>query len=210
MSNGKIYMMVGVDEFFYIGHTREENVSSRLKNHKKASKKHPDDKIYKVFTYEAFESNKVSLTIIEELDTSDKKVILERENYHILKNIKNPKCLNTNRAIEDNDVHKQRCKRYYALHKDEINEKKKLYAMENQQSIDEYKLKNRDRILSYNKAYNKIYYTKNKEKIQQNAMQTIQCDCGVSTTKRHLSRHLQSKHHANFVNSEQAKQLNSF
>ena len=49
----------------------------------------------------------------------------------------------------------------------------------------------------------KIYQEKNKEKINERNSKTYKCDCGVQYTYGHKARHLKSKHHIDFVESQQ-------
>jgi len=107
-------------------------------------------------------------------------------------------------------------KEYRLAHRDEISEKsKENYKLNKDKFLEknkEYYYDNKDEILQqkkdyYNKNKNEILekwkqnYNKNKDKILEKQKEKITCECGVELRKSDLARHLKTKKHINFINS---------
>jgi hypothetical protein len=103
-------------------------------------------------------------------------------------------------------------KEYYEKYKEEIAKKNKEYAINNKEKIKEYWNNNKEKRIKkdkrrYEKHKKKIleqkkeYYEKNKKKILEKKKIKITCQCGSNICKSDLKRHLKSKKHINFINS---------
>jgi len=118
-------------------------------------------------------------------------------------------------------------KEYYEKNKEKIAEKNKEYHKDNKQKINEkrkeYQQKNKDKIAERKKQHYKKnkektkqqyeknkqlilekakqYYPKNKLKIAEKGKLKMTCECGSVFRKSDKARHLKSKKHKNFVNS---------
>ena len=66
----------------------------------------------------------------------------------------------------------------------------------------EYRAANKD----HKKEYDKEYRETNKEKINEKRSEKFDCDCGGKYTQNHKARHLKSKKHLAFMNSQQVQQ----
>jgi hypothetical protein len=85
---------------------------------------------------------------------------------------------------EHKDEKKEYDKQYREEHKDERKEQKKQYIEQNKDKISEQK---------------KQYYDENKNKISEKRKQKITCECGCVVTKRHISKHHESKKHIDLI-----------
>lgn len=72
-------------------------------------------------------------------------------------------------------------KLYREKHKDEIFEKKKIYREQHRDEIKEQK---------------KLYYQKHKDELNKK----IECECGATVSKQHLTHHRKSKKHIDRMN----------
>jgi len=80
---------------------------------------------------------------------------------------------------------KEQKKEYYEANKDNISEQKKEYCEANKDKISE-----RD----------KEYYQANKDKIKVRKTLEVTCECGLTSTQNHLSRHKKSARHITLLN----------
>lgn len=87
--------------------------------------------------------------------------------------------------------------------KDELHKRERHYIENNvctnksipTQTDAEYRLKNRETLLQKQKEY----VMQNKEKIRKNEQEIMQCECGITFTKQHKSRHLKTENHQKFT-----------
>jgi ribosomal protein S27AE len=100
-------------------------------------------------------------------------------------------------------------KEYYHDNIDKISKKNKVYAQENKEKLTEYnkeyRAENKEKLREQKKVYlaenkekigeqKKAYYERNKEKIRDSKSEIVICpNCGLNSTKSHLSRHQKSK-----------------
>lgn len=90
-----------------------------------------------------------------------------------------------------------------------LNEKK--YRDNNKDKYIELRKKNKEEMKEYSKKYRELnkdkikemkkeYRKNNKDKISEKNKEKVTCECGSVLTQQHLSRHLKSKKHLNFIN----------
>ena len=96
---------------------------------------------------------------------------------------------------KNKDIIKTKQKAYREKNKDVIKAKKQKYYYKNKTCIRRkqmiYKEKNKETIREIGKAYRR----KNRDKIHQHKSEKIVCDCGITYTRGHKSRHLRTKRH---------------
>ena len=112
---------------------------------------------------------------------------------------------------------KERKKLYYETNKEYIALKCKQYRDESKESIavrgKEYYKNNAEMIKAKAKEYReehkeeiketrKMYYQKNKEQINQQVNVKVNCECGGHYILKVKARHLKSKKHQNYINSQ--------
>lgn len=140
-TKSKIYKLECDDGFFYVGSTTGP-LGVRMSGHKRRATLFPERKLYK---HIAGRWDSVRLTLVEALSCANREELAKREDTLIQQHLRNPLCLNTNRAIlsaeELADYNRlvqrnfrrnhpekksEQNKRYYAAHKEEISQKAKL------------------------------------------------------------------------------------
>ena len=89
--SGKIYKLISIDEYFYIGSTIT-TLNSRFSKHK-SDAKNVRSKVYTY--YNKIGWNNVKIELIEEIRIDNRNNLLLKESEYINKFIKNDKCLNT-------------------------------------------------------------------------------------------------------------------
>jgi len=79
--------------------------------------------------------------------------------------------------------------------KDEIKEYAKNYRDENREQLREKSKKYREENMEQLRERKKKYYEENKEKIKEQRSQQIECECGLTYTPNHQSRHKRTNKH---------------
>jgi hypothetical protein len=78
-------------------------------------------------------------------------------------------------------------KSYYIKNKEQIKANVRAYAQANQEAV---------------KARSKAYREKNKEAIRVRKAETMICSCGLTITKMHRNRHLETKKHLTYLQNQ--------
>ena len=113
--------------------------------------------------------------LIEDYPCERKEQLHSRERFYI----ESMECVNIR-------IPTRTIKEYLEANKEQISQRKK-----------EYHEKNKEQINQKVKEWNQ----KNKEKIQKRKSQKIQCDCGMTYTYGHKSRHMKSNKHQAYLSS---------
>ena len=195
--NGKIYKIVSDEtDKIYIGSTCTP-LYKRLYEHKSTSNSYQNGKShYVTSSYELISLGNVDIVLIENYPCKDKNELHARERYWIEKN----KDIIVNKALptrtnkewcEDNkDKLKEYMKEYREDNKDKLKEQGKEYQEDNNKAI---------------KKYKKQFYENNKDKIKEHLGKIGQCECGIQYTYGHISRHLKSVKHQQYINEQKDK-----
>jgi hypothetical protein len=189
-SNGKIYKIEpvsgGEDGDVYIGSTTKKYLSQRMSEHRRAYTSWQKWDKRKTSVYNIFEKYGVDdcqITLIETVDAKSKDELLARESFHI----KSVNCVN---KIVVGRTRQQ----YDLVHKDKIDAYNKKYHQDNKDKIHArgviYREVNKDKINIYREA--------NKDK----SYEKIDCDCGVTHTRAHISRHSKSIKHQKYLEGQ--------
>ena len=192
-NNSKIYKVFSDEGYFHYGST-VANLNERLREHMNSSKT-SNMKMHIYFNSIGWDNAKIEL--VSEHDFYTRKKLLEEENKYIKNSLMNPKCLNQCESTENiqavkdtrriyEEGHTEERKTYRENHRNKINAQKKEHYETNKKSI---------------RKKQKEYYMLNRDKILESSMVKISCECGSLCSKNHLSRHLQSLKHINFINS---------
>lgn len=185
-SNSKVYKIQpiggGKEGDIYIGSTTKKYLSQRMVQHKSAYTqwvKNICERRTTVFDlFDKYGFDGCEIVLIQNVSCNSKDELLQREKYYI----QNELCINRN--IPTRTLVEWRKDNY-----DKIKEYEKQYRENNVNLI-------KERIKSYR--------TKNQEKIKEMKRQPVNCECGCSFTFHHRSRHLKTKIHLAFVNSNQS------
>lgn len=181
--NGKIYKIVCNDTGKqYIGSTCKKYLSQRLANHK-----HPSNTSS---SREIIEGGNYSMVLVELCPCNSKDELHKRERHFI----ETMECVNQiipsrtkKEWCEDNKEHiSKRDKKYYEANKERVLEQHKEYYEANKERLMEQK---------------KEYYEINKEKINQKKNEKHNCECGGKYTITHKSKHLKTKKHLKYLES---------
>lgn len=136
-SKGKIYRLVCDDpDLLYIGSTCK-TLAQRKAGHVFEAK-HNSPK--KCSSFQIYEAGNLKIELIEAYPCNTKHELHMRERYWI----QNSKCVNrysrvTTTEIEKKEKKKERDRRYYENHKDEIKKKTRQYALANPEQTAQYK-----------------------------------------------------------------------
>ena len=123
------------------------------------------------------ELGEVKIELIENYSCNTKKELETKERYYIekYKNIVLNKLLPT-----------RTCKEWHKDNKEYVKQKKKEYHEKNKEHFKQKK---------------KEYREKNKDEIKKKVSIKINCPCGGSTTKNHITRHCKTNKHQNYLKS---------
>jgi hypothetical protein len=177
--NGKIYKIIDIAYTTqYIGSTTQ-TLSRRFSKHKSNYKVWQANKINKISVFDIFEKFGIENCKIELIEAfpCDNRDELERKEGEF---IKNNDCVNKYIA--------GRTKKEY----------NKEYYDANKNKILEYREANKDKI----KEKAKEYYDDNKDKLAEYAKEKIMCECGCEITRSAKSRHIKSKKHIKYIETE--------
>ena len=85
---------------------------------------------------------------------------------------------------------KMKDKQYYENHKDEYKQYQEQYRKNNAEKI---------------KQNLKQYYETNKKELNKTRLEKIQCECGSEFCRIHLSRHMKTKKHIEYINKHKTQ-----
>jgi predicted GIY-YIG superfamily endonuclease len=166
--NGKVYKLICDDGYFYIGSTTTP-LAKRLYHHKRAStiEKTKNSRVYQHINTIGWD--RVRIILIEEHQCENKQQLLRKENEYIEMDFNNQLCLNSNRAVQNEDV----------------------YKINNIANVKRWRENN----LEYFKQQAKERYEMNKEVILAQQKEHVACECGMDSSRGHVSRHRKSAAH---------------
>ena len=178
-----VYLLEDCNGFGYIGSTC--NLKQRLKHHRNIGNRCKSKLLAKPFTH----------LVLEEFDNEDNMEFAEQFYIKLYKSLYGDKLLNITIPLRTDKEY------YYENREKRLEDCKERY------------IKNRERNLNYRKNYynenkdillerKKNWYYENKDKIKQYYSQIIKCECGSTTTIFHKLRHLKTKKHQDFLNSQ--------
>jgi hypothetical protein len=124
-------------------------------------------------------------SVVEKYPCETKLELKTRERWWIENNV----CVNKHIPLRTN-------KEYYNDNADKIKEQQKLWYADNVDKVKEYRIENKDKITEQRKQYRIDNADKLKEKVK--------CDCGGCYTQTNKARHLKTKKHKNYINSQTA------
>ena len=115
--------------------------------------------------------------------------------------------MNTQRAYRSPEVNKEHRKKYQVEYDknyrqnnyEKIAERQKNWCEKNKEKIAEKKKKYSENNKEHIKEQKKEYYENKKEKIKEKHREVIDCECGLTYTYAHKSRHLKSKKHCEYI-----------
>jgi group I intron endonuclease len=188
--NGKIYKLVNnVDDKIYIGSTCD-SLSKRKGKHKAKYNSNPDYPIYKHLHTIGWEC--VEIILIEVYPCINKDELLRQERKWI------------------EDLKPELNKQTPARTRKEIS---KAYGEKNKEAINQKYQTNKEAICKERRekyvyteamrARRKAYGEKNKEAIKTKKAITTVCECGITHTVCHKTRHEKSKRHIDIMNLKQ-------
>ena len=164
--NAKVYKLIDDEGFYYYGSTCLP-LYKRYHYHKCCAKTKTKRKIYSIFTYERFLNNEIKIDLIDSFALKTKEELIHQENLHIEQSLDDPKCLNTNRAIENYEVKKLKSKEYYESNTYVIKERRKKNYEANVDVLKERRKEYYGNCKDKIKQQMKEYYETNKNNIKQ-------------------------------------------
>ena len=189
----------------YIGHTK--NITQRKKCHKSRATNEKDPahkyKVYKTIR-EHGGWNNWKMICIEECDETitTEREAEEREEAWIKKLEAE---LNTIRAFKTKKDKSDDSKTYYQKNKEEIKATRKEEYWEdpkkNNDRCKKYREDNPDKVAAANKKKNEKWHQE-KDKINAERRKLVECGCGATHTKGVTARHLKTKKHIAWQNSQ--------
>lgn len=132
------------------------------------------------------------IELIENYPCSSKQELHAREGYWIrqMKTYKN----GYNKLIAGRTAEE-----YYKDNKDIIKQRVQSWVRDNKEKrneyVKEYSNKHRDKIIEYSRKY----YHENKDKLLAYSYEKVDCECGSTTMKHNLYRHLKTKKHQTYI-----------
>lgn len=192
-SKGKIYKIISnKTNDVYIGSTIQ-SLSVRLAGHRKLYKSYLGGKSNYITSYDILKYDDVKIILIEECPCDNREQLLAREQYHI----DNMDCINKNRAIillSNKEYYKEQYQKALKnnpnLHKDKYQKELKRNPNHNKDNY-ERQLKNNPNL--HKERYEKYKHINN---------QKILCECGLESSRKHLSRHKTSKIHHDLLSNK--------
>ena len=172
--NGKIYLLSGIDNYYYVGSTVKD-LNYRLTKHKGDSKI-KDTYVYKHFNKLGWDNVKIDL--LEQYPCNSKEELLIKENEYINSVKGDNNCLNLNNSYmteedkiewkrqyrQDNKEQiKEYNKNYVVNHKEIVLQKQKEYRDAHKQELKEYFKKYAQEHKEEKKEYKKKYTAENKD-----------------------------------------------
>ena len=177
MKESKIYKLVSpYTTKVYVGSTCQP-LKNRLSSHKSDFKKGAT-----ISSCQIFKFGSVSIEILEKIVHEKKQPLLIRERFWIEKLDSCNKNIPYRTQDEFNKIKREYRIKYHSEHKEYYRNYSKQYRLDHPEE---------------SKAYNKKYYAESKKKTQIK----IKCDCGGSYQKYTLKRHLTSKKHIKYVDT---------
>lgn len=200
-SRGKIYRLVNdIDDEVYIGSTCDM-LAKRKAKHKSLTIKAQNRKVYSHLNQIGWDN--VSIILIENYPCNSIEELKARERYWIeeMKPSLNkyiPLRTRTEYLEENKDKISQQKKEYREQNKDTILEYKKQYREQNKDTIAQQKKEwyeqNKCKLLQKMK----VYREQNKDKVSTK----INCQCGCKIRCDWVSRHIKSKRHQQWLQSQ--------
>ena len=206
MSNYSIYKLCCDDcDEVYVGSTKAFRERKRCHKSRATNEagKHYNYKIYrKIREYGGWDNWR--MICIEECDETIKTKKLattKEEEWRLKLNSK----LNSNRAFKTKKDKSDDDKNYYQKNKEDIKEKRnKKYWEDPQKDHDrckKYREDNPDKVAAANKKKNEKWHQE-KDKINAERRKLVECGCGATHTKGVTARHLKTKKHIAWQNSQ--------
>jgi len=187
---GKIYKMESPNGLIYIGSTCHPTLAMRKAKHKINFKHWQQGKYGYTTSYQLFEEdeNNVQIYLIENYPCNNKDELTSREGYWI--------------------------KKFDCVNKVIIGRTKQQWTIDNAEKLkemkQEYYIDNKEKL----KARSNKRYIEKKEEILKLHSEKINCECGITYTYGHKSRHFKTIKHLNYINEktkleELEKELNN-
>ena len=136
----------------------------------------------------------VKIELIEKYPCENLKELGKREGYYII----NFECVNERIAGR---TKQERNKQYYEDFKEDIDKYRKQWYQDNKEHCKERSKQwyedNRDHILEYQKQW----YEDNRDRLNAHRSEKIQCECGCTVRRSHISEHRKTLKHNKYVGS---------
>jgi hypothetical protein len=228
--NGKIYKMVSPSGLTYVGSTTQ-SLALRKGKHKanylrwKQGKDESNITSFRLFD-EAVDN--IDIVLLEEVKCESKEQLHMKERYWIetldcvnkviptrtYSEYRNKyyypankeKLIMYQKEYRNSEQNKEKIiqgqKKYREANKDAIRQKKKEYREANKDEIRQKKKEYAERHKEEIRQKTKEYREANKDAIKERKSKVIECECGISYTQCHASRHKRTAKHQNFINQQ--------
>lgn len=219
IGTGKVYKITSSQtDKIYIGSTFEKYLSNRLSGHRTNYKQYIQGKCGYITSFKLLEYDDCEIELIKKYDNITKQELQAKEGKYIKKNadVVVNKCVagRTRKQYREDNVesirelkkkyqqeNKDKIKKYREDNKNKIKIRHKEYREEN---IDKIKIRQkeyREENIDKCKEYNKQYREENIDKIKEYKNEKNNCQCGGNYNSSGKARHLRTKKHIDYVNS---------
>lgn len=180
--NSKIYQLWSPSnlDLVYIGSTTQ-TLSLRMGQHRSKYKQYLNGTYNYVSSFKVLECPDARIELIEEVKCESRAELHKIEGKYI----RERDCVN--KVIAGRTM-----KEYHQEHKEKRNEYNRQYSRQ-------YRRTHKEEI----KEYDRQYYKDNKQQIKEKRSVKIDCDCGSSVSKQHISTHRRTKKHQQYLESLQ-------
>jgi hypothetical protein len=189
-SKGKIYKITNdFNDDVYVGSTCDTLIK-RFSQHKGESCRKIEKPLYKLINEIGF--NRFRIELIEDYPCTDKYQLRQREGHFI----REMGTLNILIAGRDMKQWREENENYNADYWQQNREK---YLESNRIRASDYYLENQEKA----KTKFKDYYVTNSGKIKEQKKEVIICECGCTTNRGHIARHIKTSKHLALMASKQ-------
>jgi len=184
--DGKSYKIVcNITDECYIGSTTQPTLARRLTGHITGYKSWKEGKNKKVTSYDIIHRGDYQILLIEKFPCNSKDELTAKEGEIIRQYRKDCGC--ANRCIAGRSK------------KEWNNENEYRYTEQRKEYIE----KNKEKIQTYQREYDKNYREKNKELIRMKKAERVECMCGSCYSKDSKARHERTNKHQDYLKSIQ-------
>jgi len=195
--NGIIYKIVcEITGEVYIGSTKqslEDRIIFHIREYNNTCSKQIIDR------------NKYYIEHLETYPCNSKQELCRREGeYQLMFECINTKIAGRTHAewrIDNKERITKQKSEYYLDNKEKLSQQHREYRLEHSEKIAKQKSEYRQDNKEYLKECDKQYRLKNKEKIKAKSREVVICECGLKSTRCHLSTHKRSKKHIDLMSN---------
>ncbi len=197
-ANSKVYKIWSTrGDKIYVGSTTKQYLSQRMDAHRSCYKRWKDGSYPFITSFTLFDQYGLDHCFIELLEA---KLCSSRDELKQIegKFIRSLTCVNKK-------VEGRTRKEHYQDNKEQISEKQKQYREDNKETIIERNKQYYDNHIEQLIEYQSQYRKNNKEKVAERQNKICSCECSKSYNYSNKARHMKSKKHRQYIESQNTK-----